>query len=295
MVLSTYTLQDYYYFKITTPLEELGLFEEAEKNYLKAIELDPKDNNYRDYLVNLYIDNLNQTEKGIEIINQGIKANSEWERYFTKRLAEIHFENLDDNEQALKLINKALNDIEDSDYYSSYYDLRGKIHQSLKKHENAENDFKKAILLDNSEVNHYFNLANFYISISELEKAQEKVIETININRNDPDGYYKLHYIELMKKNYLKALEFLTVSILKYEDSILNEEEYYISDFDNLNRIELEDLYIKRAELKSNLIRTNNSSCEDLNYALRISKDENRKERIKEKILVNCSNWNHLG
>lgn len=278
------------YFEITSPLEELGLYEEAEKNYLKAIELEPKDNNYRDYLIKLYVDHLNNLDKAIDLINQGIKVNSEWERYFNKYLAEIHFENLNEDEQALKLINKALKDVEDSDYYASFYELRGKIFQSLNIFESAEDDFKKSISLDATEVNHYFNLTNFYISTSQLEKAEEMILEAIDLSRNDPDGYYKLYTIELIKKNNFKALEFLTVSIQKYEDSLLNEEEYYISDFDNLNRVELEDLYIKRAELKLNLIGTNNSSCEDLNYALKINEDEGRKEMIKEKILVNCSN-----
>ena len=283
-------LNSYYFFRITTPLEELGLNDEAEKNYLKAIELEPKSRDYRDYLVNLYVNSLNQVDKAIDLINKGIKVNSEWERFFTKRLAEIYFENLNDNQHSLKLINNALEGVEESEYYASYYDLRGKIHQSLNKIEHAEDDFKKAILLDKSEVNHYFNLANFYISISELEKAEEKVIETINLSRNDPDGYYKLYYIELLKKNYFKALEFLTVSIQKFKDSIANNESYIINDFDNLTKIELEDLYLKRAELKINLIGNNNSSCEDLNNALKISEVESIKELIKEKILLSCSN-----
>ena len=283
-------LNSYYFFRITTPLEELGLNDEAEKNYLKAIELEPKSNDYRDYLVNLYVNSLNQVDKAIDLINKGIKVNSEWERYFTKRLAEIHFENLNDNQHSLKLINNALEGVEESEYYASYYGFRGKIYQSLNKLEHAEDDFKKAILLDKSEVNHYFNLANFYISISELEKAEEKVIETINLSRNDPDGYYKLYYIELLKKNYFKALEFLTISIQKFKDSIANNESYYITDFDNLTKIELEDLYFKRAELKINLIGNNNSSCEDLNNALKISEVESIKELIKEKILLSCSN-----
>jgi len=283
-------LNSYYFFRVTTPLEELGLNDEAEKNYLKAIELNPKDNTYRDYLAYLYVDNLNQVDKAINLIKKGIKVNSEWERYFTKRLAEIHFENLNDNQHSLKLINFALEGVEESEYYASYYGFRGKIHQSLNKLEHAEDDFKKAILLDKSEVNHYFNLANFYISISELEKAEEKVIETINLSRNDPDGYYKLYYIELLKKNYFKALEFLTVSIQKFKDSKANNESYIINDFDNLTKIELEDLYLKRAELKINLIGNNNSSCEDLNNALKISGVESIKESIKEKILLSCSN-----
>ena len=52
------------------------------------------------------------------------------------------------------------------------------------------------------------------------------------MDRDDPDGYYKEALIYIEQNNYVKAMSLISNSILKLEDSEIENKDYYIEDID---------------------------------------------------------------
>ena len=148
---------------------------------------------------------------------------------------------------------------------------------------NAEKKYLEALELDPEERNIYYSMANLYIEQKRYKKAEEFIIKATSYDINDPDNYYKLAIIFIEEGDYINAYEQLSLSIFKM---INNTEGYYISDFDNISRVKLEDLYILRSEIAFKLMGKNDKSCDDLNKALDIDSDN---ELIKEKISEICN------
>ena len=71
----------------------------------------------------------------------------------------------------------------------------------------------------------------------------------------------------------------------KINKEINNTEGFFISGFDNISRVELEDLYFLRSEIAFKLMGKNDKSCDDLNKALEL---DFQSELIKEKINEIC-------
>ena len=147
----------------------------------------------------------------------------------------------------------------------------------------SESSYGQAIELEPDEVNYLFAIANLYILQKNYSNAEEFVQKTISLNIKDPDGYYKLAVIYFEEGDYLNAFEQITVSINK---EINNTEGFFISGFDNISRVELEDLYFLRSEIAFKLMGKNDKSCDDLNKALEL---DIQSELIKEKINEICN------
>ena len=108
------------------------------------------------------------------------------------------------------------------------------------------------------------------------------------MDRDDPDGYYKEALIYIEQNNYLKAMSLISNSILKLEDSEIENKDYYIQDIDGKKRINLADLYLYRAEISKKLGDVS-YACEDINTALSKSKNEDEKEKIEKRISLECN------
>ena len=147
---------------------------------------------------------------------------------------------------------------------------------------NAERKYLEALELDPEERNIYYSIANFYMEQKKYKKAEEFIIKATSNDTNDPSNYYILATIFIEEGDYINAYEQLSLSIFK----MVNNEGYYISDFDNISRVKLEDLYILRSEIAFKLMGKNDKSCDDLNKDLDIDSDN---ELIKEKISEICN------
>ena len=108
---------------------------------------------------------------------------------------------------------------------------------------------------------------------------------TIDSDPDDADGYYKLSVIYFEKENYLKSFLELTNAIVKKKSF----PDYFVLDFDGVTRIELVDMYIKRAEI-SNKLNSKELMCDDYNMALNLIEDNlDSKNKVDTLISENCN------
>tara|TARA_Y100000385_G_scaffold197045_1_gene204010 strand:- start:117 stop:503 length:387 start_codon:yes stop_codon:yes gene_type:complete len=128
-------------------------------------------------------------------------------------------------------------------------------------------------------------LINYYILIKDYDKAILEIKKTIDSDINDSDGYYKLYVIYYEKKNYLKSFLEITKAIEKKKSF----NDYYVLDFDGKTKIELSDMYYKRAEL-SKILNSNKLMCEDYITLLGLKEDNQElKSKVESLILENCN------
>ena len=136
-------------------------------------------------------------------------------------------------------------------------------------------------------------ISHTYVNNKQHEKAIKYLQKTIELDRDDPDGFYKLAIVYKEKSEFFKALEQISKSIDKTEESKLNNENYYILSMDdNVTRLSIEDLLILRAEIMYNISGENKMSCDDLNRALEESNDDKNKEKsesIQKRIAQICN------
>ena len=93
------------------------------------------------------------------------------------------------------------------------------------------------------EINSY--LTNYYLSVKDYDEAIKTIDKTIEMDHDDPDGYYKESLIYYDQKDYLNSLINVSNAILKSEEEDrLANGDYYISDLNNIDRITLDDLYV---------------------------------------------------
>ena len=128
-------------------------------------------------------------------------------------------------------------------------------------------------------------MINYYILIKDYDKAILEIKKTIDSDINDSDGYYKLYVIYYEKKNYLKSFLEITKAIEKKKSF----NDYYVLDFDGKTKIELSDMYYKRAEL-SKILNSNKLMCEDYITLLGLKEDNQElKSKVESLILENCN------
>ena len=186
------------------------------------------------------------------------------------------------NESAEKDYLKAL---ELNANYSDVYIQLGVIYQ-LKENKKALEYFKKAIEIDPETRNNYFPLINYYILLNDFDNAVSLIKKTIKSDPKDADGYYKLSLIYLKQKDYLNAFLELTRALEKK----IEFKDYYILDFDGITRVELAEMYYKRAKL-SKILNSQKLMCEDYNRALLeiTVKEGDKMKEIEGLILENCN------
>ena len=198
-----------------------------------------------------------------------------------------------DYTKAIEYINKAIKlylELDEPNIKGESYalSLRGNIYFDQGKTEKAKADYLKAIELSPEDRDIYYSLASYYIKINEFESALKTIDKTIEMDRDDPDGYYKEALIYIKQNNYVKAMSLISNSILKLEDSEIENKDYYIEDIDGKKRINLSDLYLYRAEISKKLGDVS-YACEDINTALLKSKTEDEKEKIEKRISLECN------
>jgi Flp pilus assembly protein TadD len=147
----------------------------------------------------------------------------------------------------------------------------------------ANIDFNKAIELDSEDRDNYYYRIKSFIFYEDFENALKDIQKTILLDKNDPEGYYDLFVIYKKQKKYLQALLQISKAI-----ELLDGSSYEISDDKTASNLEIEDLYIFRAELYK-LLSDYESTCEDYKNALNSIKDNSpKKKEIELLIKENC-------
>ena len=101
----------------------------------------------------------------------------------------------------------------------------------------------------------------------------------------DPEPFYKKSLIYEAESKFLLAIIEVTIAIQKFKDKT---SKYFIPDFEAINNLELEYLYLYRASL-SKKINDFDTMCIDYKNALESIKDNpTKKKEIELLIKENC-------
>ena len=180
----------------------LGDFEKAEKNYLKAEELNPALPQIYINLADIYY-RQKEMGKGIELISRGI-ANVPDNLVLRHYLARFFMEDarldlaIDELEHILE---------QQPENYDVYYDL-GKVHFELGNYDSAIENFENVLEFkpDNEWI--YYYLAQAYEANNEIDKALSNYLKAIARNENFIPAYKKAAILFLARGDYEDAIEY---------------------------------------------------------------------------------------
>lgn len=197
--------------------------DEAEKDFLKVIELNPKFKDVYSYLAQIEIQRGND-KKAMEYLNK-VGGEGDYKYYFN--LGKIFF-NAKSYKTAIENFTKAL---EDNKYLVDAYYYRAKAYEAIGEYKKAITDFKNATILMPEEKKFFTEMARVFFKMAEDElskengdilKAADYFIEGLTIDYNlkiDPkyeDVFQKAAKICIENKEYNRALEYL-----EFEDRVL--------------------------------------------------------------------------
>lgn len=147
--------------------------DEAEKEFQRALELDPLSD---DIAFNLAVVNL---KKG----------------------------KVDDAKRLLVAI------VQKEGYYPEVHELLGRVYTSLKDYDNAIKEFEKSLEENNENPELYFELATIYVEQQNYQKAIDTFNRLLKIVPDFYLAYYYLAKIEIERNNINSAIEYLKKSI----------------------------------------------------------------------------------
>ena len=187
--------------------------ENAEKMYLKALELDKNSAIVNYNLGLLYHTNLQSYEKAKLLYLNAIKLDKKFALAYNNlgNLFQEHFQRF---EEAEKMYLKAI-DIDDKET-NSYYNLGNLYQIHFQRFEEAEKMYLKAISIDEKFALAYYNLGVLYqVQLQRDEEAEKMYLKALELEENNINFYFSLgnlyqtHFqrFEEAEKMYLKAIE----------------------------------------------------------------------------------------
>jgi tetratricopeptide (TPR) repeat protein len=186
----------------------LNQFQDAIKNYTKAIEIDPE---YASAYSNrgLAYSDLNQFQEAIKDYTKAVEIDPELaQAYYNRGLA---YSDLNQFQQAINDYTKAIEiDPEDASAYSN----RGNAYSSLNQFQDAIKDYTKAIEIDPELAQAYSNRGLAYSDLNQFQQAIKDYTKAVEI---DPElaqaysnrglAYSDLNQFQQAINDYTKAIE----------------------------------------------------------------------------------------
>ena len=251
-------------------------------DFNKAIELDSNNPEIYFYRGVLNTFNLDNVEKGLLDFNKAIELDSKNASYYNRR-GILYRVKLKEYNKALDDYNYAIN--LDPNFNEAYTNRAILYLFNLNDIENSLINYNKAIELKPDDFDGYNYRINYFIETKNYEKAFQDADFAINKDSKKPEPFYKKALIYEAQNKYLLAIFQLTIAIQKF---IENPTKNSILDFEEINILDLSDLYLKRASL-SKKINDLDTMCEDYKNALESLKDNPAKKKgIELLIKENC-------
>ena len=208
------------YNNIATCYMQLGDFEKAEKNYLKAQSLNPKIPQVYVNLADIYFKQ-NDIDSGIQLVSQGIYELPE-NMVLRHYLARFYMEDarLD---LAIDELYKILD--EQPDNYDAYYDL-AKVNFELGNYDVAIENFENVLNYKENEWVHFY-LGEAYEANNEIDKAMSNYLKAIALKSDFIPPYKKVAILFMARNEWEDAIEYfedyLTMDITDEEkEKIIN-------------------------------------------------------------------------
>lgn len=245
-------LDDYNYFRSGRIYEQFRLFENAEKEYLKSLKINPRSTYSHYSLGTLYAkkEDYKKAENEFKAVakldpNNPIVHNDLGSLYLRMKefgKAEIQFKTV------LKL---------DPKNVDALFNL-GSVYLNKKELDRAEVKFKTVLPLESEKekiIGVHFNLANIYINKKEYQKAKTEFEKVISLEPTNIDAHHNLGNIYSIMKNKEKAKqEFETISKIDPSNvsahlelgqlcAETNEKEKAIREFKTVRRLDPGNLF----------------------------------------------------
>lgn len=198
----------YYAHKLLADIyEKEGKYEEAIDEYVLAVDNNKKD--YDSYYEIAFL--LNQIEKPEEAKKMLQELLDKKPEYY--KASDLLGSILYDQEQFREAVNvylKALN--YNPDVYELYYGL-GMAYTRLNDFQTAKEYYDKAAKLNSLLFHAKINIAQIMLLQGELEDAEEKFLECMEDKDSEPDAYFYLAIIYLLKGDKDRAVSYANIAI----------------------------------------------------------------------------------
>jgi serine/threonine protein kinase/tetratricopeptide (TPR) repeat protein len=200
-------------------LSDSGLYEEAERYYLKVIEVVPENVIYRKRLAGHY-QRTGQLKKMIEVYEEAVEIDPDyWDLYYW--YAESRF-NLGQKEEAIGVFEDLVKKMPDS--INTYHTYGRFLYYYINDYEEAIYKFNKCLEL-NPQVDEAYNLLAYsYSKVDDFNRALESINRAIEIA---PDNY---NYIDTRADVYLYFGHF--------DDAIYDYKQFLIKHPNNMSSLE---------------------------------------------------------
>ena len=195
VVLETHQDNAELYNNIALCYANIGDFEKAEKNYLRAQELNPE-------LPQVYI-NLADIYYRQKDMSSGVGLMMTWLSYLPDNLVLRHY---------LAKLDLAIDELENilekqPDNYDVYYDL-GKVHFELGNYACAIENFENVLEYKSENPLIYYYLGEAYEANDEIDKAISNFLKTIARNEAFSPAYKKVAILFMARGDYDDAIEY---------------------------------------------------------------------------------------
>ena len=268
--------------------EKEGKLENAIDEYVRSVELNTKD--YDSYYQIALL--LNKTEKQAESENMLRDLLSKKPEYY--KASELLGTILYDQEKFKEAVNVYTDALKyNPARYELYYGL-GMAYTRLNDFQTAKEYYEKAATINSVLYHAKTNIAQIALIMGELEEAESRFTECLQDKDSEPEAYYYLAIISLIKGEQDRAVGYINISIeldkkmykkvckndifLPIMDQIRNVEErnhiYHLTYQELKTKKHLEDTFVLVQKLKNNEKNKQNADIKNK----QINKDEQHKE-----------------
>lgn len=195
-----------YFYNLASAYFLNGWLDEAQNFFMKAIQLDPKNEHYHYSLAYLYFQQKNYEKASSELKHSGAAGHVLLSLILAK------------NGDLLKAKSDLENHIKihESDDFALF--SLGKINQELLLADLAVKNIEKAVELNPKSIEYLINLSEIYIAKKEFDKAQKIAESILDINDKYIYAYVILAEIELNKNEFDECFE-IAQKIIKLDEN----------------------------------------------------------------------------
>lgn len=187
--------EPFYYEELGDYFNDLDTYDGANKNYRKALTLDPENANLYKKLAVVCV-RQKKPDEALEVYLQAINVNKSYARIYEDIAWEMKREKM---EEALERLyqNAAAIPLPDVQYFEKL----GNDFAELKSYERASENYKKAIQIDNNYANAYTSLGILLEGLGKYSDASENFIKALRLDPDNTDASSHLAQVKLIRGN----------------------------------------------------------------------------------------------
>jgi len=186
-------------------------FDIAAEEYMRALEKNENDYTLQ-YKIAFSLNNIARKDEAIQILNDTLKINPQYYEA-SILLVDILYEK-EKFRDAVNVCYEALKYRKDD--YELYYNL-GMLYTRLNDFQSAKEYYEKAAQINSLLHMAKYNLAQISLIYDELDEAEQYLLDCINNECEEDGSYYYLAYIQMLKGDRQKAIEYLNIAVQENE------------------------------------------------------------------------------